>query len=371
MTIKRRIIITVIPSTVALLALSLSITFAWYASSDRLTVDSFEVKLKCDNNLLLSTSDDPSTFKSTLEKEELKGVDLFVPVSSMHKDEWMDKHSDTPKFYDNSFYNVPATGIPQLKEVTRGFYQQTIYLMSNFTYYASISANVNELGIADTYFESDDDLNYQRAQKLYEENDKYTVSEYVEKLNNLKYCLRMSILIPDEENYAYYIIDPYKKEGEVINFAGRLDNDNDGYYDTYEYLEDGKICKKETVYGEVYNRENMVYDAPTGQEDVEIPEGEHYDGNSFKGISRGSAYTYNEEESLKDNKVTYAQEESMSLEDLNGTDNTLLIPCYAHTPRPVVISIYLEGWDEDCINATMGASFISNISFKLAKGGLN
>ena len=367
---KRKIVISSIVGTVALLALSLSFTLAWYASSDRLSVDSFEVKLKCDNHLLISTQKEHGTYKNTLEKDELKSVDLFVPVSSMHKNLWMDEHSDTPIFYDNSFYNVPSTGIPQIKAVKRGFYQQKLYLLSDISYYVSISALPNKEGVMDTFFESNDELNFERAQKLYNENPKYTIEEYTEKLNNLKNCLRMSILLTGEDCYSYYIIDPFKKESEVINFAGRLDNDNDGYYDTYECLENGNIVQKETVYGEVYNRDQMVYDNPTGEEVLPIEEIEHYDGNSFMGLSKGTAYTYNEVESLKENKVTYAQEQSLSLDDLNKDSNPLMIPCYAGQPREIVISIYLEGWDSDCINATMGASFINSVSFKLAKGGL-
>ena len=368
--VKRRIVMSSIVATVALLALSLSITLAWYASSDRLSVDSFEVKIKCDNHLFIATKNEPSAFKSSLEQEELNSVDLFVPVSSMYKNLWMDEHSDTPVFYDTSFYNVPSTGVPQVRPVARGFYQQKIYIVSDFTYYVTISAHISEDGEADTFFTSNDELNFERAQKLYKENPKYTIEEYTEKLNNLKNCLSMSILLTDEDCYSYYIIDPFKEDGKDIYFAGRLDNDNDGYYDTYECFQDGQIVSKETVYGEVYNREEMVYDAPSGEEVVALDEIEHYDGNSFMGLSKGSAYTYNEEESLKDNKVSYAREESLSLADLNKDSNPFLIPCYAGQPREMVVSIYLEGWDPDCINATMGASFINNISFKLAKGGL-
>ena len=374
MTVKKRIIVSSIVATVALSALSLSITLAWYASSDRLNVSAFDVRIKGGNNLLISNSSDLDTFKETLErskeKHELNEVDLFVPVSSMHKNLWMDEKSDTPCFYDNSFYNVPATGIPQIKRVERGFFQQKIYLLSNISYYITVSASVDEEGNQDSYFESDVKANEERAEKLYQDNQMYTKEEYLQKLNNLKNSLRMSILIPDEEYYSYFVIDPHKKENEEIVFAGRLDNDNDGYYDTYEYLQDGQVVEKETVYGEVINRENMIYEAPTGEPVQPLPEKDHFDGNSFIGISKGSAYTYNEEESLKDGKVIYAKEESLSFDDLNKETNPLLIPCFAGVPREIIISIYMEGWDQDCVNATMGASFINNISFKLAKGGL-
>lgn len=354
-------------ATVALSALSLSITLAWYASSDRLNISAFEIQINASHNLLISTSGEEGTFKEKIEKDELKGVDLFVPASTMHKDIWMNEKSDTPLFYDNSFYNVPSTGIPQLKEVKRGYFQQKLYLRSDFTYNATIS-------LEDSFFKVDEEANQKRAEALYEDDRKghdgnavYTVEEYKEKLDNLINALRLSILIPDENNYEYFIYDPYKGENEEIEYAGRLDNDNDGYYDIYEYLDHGTIVQKETVYGEVNNRENLVYDDPSG-ESVSPEERSHYDGNSFLGVSNPNAYSFNKEESFA-NGASFAKEESLSTIDLQTNDSALLIPCQAGVPREIVMSIYLEGWDPDCINATMGASFINEISFKLAKGG--
>lgn len=347
-------------ATVALSALSLSITLAWYASSDRLNISAFEIGINASHNLLISTTGEEGTFKERLEKDELMGVDLFVPASSMHKNIWMDELSDTPMFYDNSFYNVPSTGIPQLKEVTRGYFQQKIYLKSDFTYNVTLS-------LEDSFFKVDEEANQKRAELLHKDSDKYTVEEYKEKLDNLINALRLSILIPDEQNYKYFIFDPFKKENEEIRYAGRLDNDNDGYYDVYEYLDHGNIIQKETVYGEVNNRENLVYNDPSGI-DVPVEERNHYDGNSFLGVSNPNAYSFDEEQSLN-NGVEFVIEDSLAPKDLETNASALLIPCEAGKPREIVMSIYLEGWDPECINATMGASFINEISFKLAKGG--
>lgn len=372
MTFKQRIIASSLIATVALSALSLSITLAWYAGSDRLNVSAFEIQIVASHNLLISTvKDDREQYHEELDNDDLNHVDLFVPASSMHKNLWMDQKSDTPLFYDNSFYNVPPTGIPQIKQVTRGYFQQKFYLLSDITYNVTISVDESK-------FEADLEKNHERALKLYKENQKFTVEEYEEKLNNLAKSLRLSILIPDEENYAYYIVDPYKEKDETTNeeiktvFAGRLDNDNDGYYDTYQYLEHGEFYEKETVYGEVLDRSLLVYDEPTDEPVVELEEVDHFSGNSFNGVSKGSAYAYNEEKTFEGKEVgdIYAIEESLSLEHIASADNTLLIPCSAGIPREIVMSVYLEGWDLDCVNATMGASFIDTISFKLAKGGI-
>ena len=352
--------------SVALSALSLSITLAWYASSDRLNVSTFEVRINGSHNLLISTVNEPDAFKESLSKEELNSVDLFVPVSSMHRNLWMDQMSVTPEFYDNSFYNVPSTGIPQIKRVERGFYQQSIFLLSDFSY--NITLDVDE-----TKFLVDEEANQKRAETLYLENQELSVEEYKAYLDNLVNCVRMSILVPDEKSYSYFVFDPYKKENETIQFAGRLDNDNDGYYDTYEYLDNGQIVEKETIYGEVLDRSKLVYDEPTNEPVEELEETAHFYGNSFKGVSKGSAYTYNEAktlEGLEEGEQIYAYENSFSYADINRADTELLIPCEAGVPREVVISIYLEGWDPDCVNATMGSSFIDTICFKLAKGGV-
>lgn len=367
MTAKQRIIMSCIVGSVALSALSLSITLAWYASSDRLNVSAFEVQINGSHNLLISTVNEPGTFKESLTKEELNSVDLFVPVSSMHKGTWMANKGDTPYFYDNSFYNVPSSGIPQLKRVERGFYQQKIYLLSDITY------NIT-LDVDNTKFSFDEAANKKRAEQLHKENDELTVEEYKAYLDNLVNCVRLSVLVPDEDGYAYYIVDPYKKENEQTLLSGRLDNDGDGYYDTYEYLDEGNIIEKETVYGEILNREKLVYDDPSGDPVEELEEKAHFYGNSFQGQTKGSAYKYNEaktRENLEEGETIYVYEDSMSFADINRADTEFLIPCTAGIAREVVVSIYLEGWDLDCVNATMGASFIDNISFKLAKGGID
>ena len=367
MTIKRRVILSCIVGSVALSALSLSITLAWYASSDRVNVGAFEVQINGNHNLLISTVNEAGTFKESLEKEELNGVDLFVPVSTMYKHTWMDEKSDTPLFYDTSFYNVPSSGVPQIRKAERGFYQQKIYLLSDFSY--NITLDVEE-----TKFSFDEAANQKRAEQLHKENNSLSVEEYKAYLDDLVKCIRLSILVPEEEGYKYFIVDPYKEENQVTNYGGRLDNDNDGYYDTYEYLDQGQIVQKETVYGEVLDRSKLEYDDPTGEPVVELPEVEHFHGNSFKGVSKGSAYAYNEDktkENLEEGETIYAVEESLSFADINRPDNELLIPCVAGVPKEIVVSIYLEGWDLDCVNATMGASFVDNICFKLAKGGVN
>ena len=90
-------------------------------------------------------------------------------------------------------------------------------------------------------------------------------------------------------------------------------------------------------------------------------------GNSFIGDHKKTVYTYDELASASNN-MQFKEEGAISLSNLENFDKGIIIPCYANQPREIVISIYLEGWDLDCINGTMGASFNTKLSFKILRG---
>ena len=190
-----------------------------------------------------------------------------------------------------------------------------------------------------------------------------SVDEITEKLNGLRDCLRMSILVNTEDDYSYYIIDPYKEQGETIYLGGTLDNDGDGYYDVYT---DNQGHKKEVIYGDVKDRSKLVYDDPVDpQGEVELLENKrHFFGNSFEAKNRIDAYTFNQTNS-SDSHI--AIEETYTLDQVSGSNTELLIPCYHEIPTEIVVSVYLEGWDKACINDTMGASFDTKIGFKFLR----
>ena len=131
---------------------------------------------------------------------------------------------------------------------------------------------------------------------------------------------------------------------------------------------------KAVVYGQVLNRSeiqdlsNGYYnEAVGGKDDLYVPETHPMLRNSFNAFkgSKNSAMSFKEE---KMSQIDYAKENSYSLEELKGYDTELRIPCYRDVPTEIVVSIYLEGWDKDCINATMGAKFNTTLSFKLLRG---
>ena len=374
---KRRIVLSAIIGTIALSALSLSFSLAWYASSDRLGVNTVEIAVQATRGLKISKSEDLDSFVS--EYREAPSDFLFSPVSAMNQSLWMDEKGDTPKFYDCSNYLVPSSGEPKQEETQRGFYQQTFYLLTDSNYYVTLDVDRNDDNQLYTDVRNGD--NTAKAQEIYHDIPDLglSVEEIKAKLDELINSLRISILIPDENYYEYYIIDPYKKQdqnGDYIEtiYGGRLDNSRDGFFDTYESIgDDDKYIKKEVVYGEINDRSLICYDGPVNPSGEHSNEDEpsivrHFFGDSFHPVygSIDAAYTFNEEASYE-NGLTIAKEKSYSFDELRTSDPGIKIPCKANTPRKIIVSFYLEGWDTDCINYTMGSSFDIDLSFKLLK----
>ena len=374
---KRRIILTSLIGTLALSTLAVSLTLAWYGASNLLSVNTFEIDIIGNQTLKISTKKDLDTFREEITDEQFKAEEksfLFEPVSSMCKNTWLDEQKDMPVFYDCSSPLTPSSGIPDLKVAKTGFFSKKIYLLSTLSYYVSIDPDETK-----TFFVNNSDANFTRAQTIYADMKKHdpettvTVNEIKDSLDNLKNCLRISILTNIEGHYNYYVIDPWKDEINKTVFGGLLDNDGNGYYDTYTDLSEGIENKKEkeTVYGEVNDRSLIIYNNPLKTEpelvDSEPPKYDPYHSNSFEGENKDTAYTFDAQGSYA-NGMRFAEEESISMEDLKRNESLIKIPCYKDVVTEIVISVYLEGWDKQCINATMGASFESKISFKLNGG---
>lgn len=371
---KKRLILTSLVGMVALSALSLSLSLAWYASGDRLSISTLDFVVDAPE-LKVSTSDELSSFVEELnlnsdEFDEENGDKFaFSPVSSMHQKEWFNEEADKPTLYDCSF--IDNTGGNTKFVANTGFYQKKLYLLTEFNYYVGLDPTTS-------IFEADSAANILRARQFYasKENEELQLSEEEinEALNKLIDCLRVSILIngvtEQEMANRYYVINPTKKDDDKVYLGGRLDNDNDGYYDTYPaFDENGQVVQKEIIYGEVKDRSKIKYDDPEkpNEDDKVLEPSQRFKGNSFKGVSKKSAYTFNEEKS-RENGLEFQEEGALTLKELETQTPKIMIPCYANQPREIIISIYLEGWDPDCINATMGAAFNTKLSFKLLRG---
>ena len=358
---KKRIILTSLIGTAAVATIAVSITLAWYGASNLLTINTFDLSIAGNTTLKISTKRDLDSFKEEITASELKEDFLFEPVSAMKRSTWMDEQKDMPVFYD-------YTGVKH----TSGFFSKKIYLLSSLSYYVSIDVEDGK-----TFFNNDSDANFARAQSLHadmkEDNPdtQVTINEIQDRLDNFKKCIRMSILVNIPDHYQYYVIDPYK-EG-VTKYGGMLDIDGDGYYDTYEKRnahDIGKIDHYTRVFGELNDEELIVYNNPINSlrsDSVNRSPEEWFYGNCFEGAQDLRAYTYNEQASIA-NGLEIAEEESISFDDLRSNDSLIKIPCYQNVVTEIVISVYLEGWDRQCINDTMGASFDSKISFKLNGG---
>ena len=376
---KKRIFISALVGTIALAALSVSLTLAWYGASDRLGIRDLDVKVFSAANLKISTTTNVDDFKDELKQDDLKNENgknvVFTPVSSMFQDTWFNKEGkkDIPLFYDCSYTLVNSDGTPRLNTASANvdYFQKSLYLMTNLgDYFVG-------LDIDKCVFDVDEDDNYNRASSIYEDihaknpETDLSITKIKEMLDNLRNSLRVSILTTGETFYRYYIIDPTKGVNDVTYYGGLLDNDRDGFYDTFETKENDINVEKEVVYGEVNDRSLIKYKDPLSspeQSTQEKPEQEDvFFDNSFKGISKDVAYTFDEDLS-KENGLEFADEKSLSLEEIRKNDHSVLIPCYKDKPSKIVLSIYLEGWDLDCINATMGTSFNVELSFKLIGG---
>lgn len=364
---KKRIIISALTGTIALSVISLSASLAWYASSDRLVIDTIDLTINSgDHHLFISTSPELDTFKEKIEEEELIDVEEFSPVSTMYKSAWMSERAETPVFYGEYSKPVPSNGVPELEQANQGYFQQKLFLSSdmNLDYFATLSG-------VDSIFQADEAANLLRAQALKPQINDLSEEEIKEKLDGLVNSLRISILVPDEEFYGYYIVDPTKKREDVTYLAGRLDNDKDGYFDTYESRNDSNdIVEKEIIYGEIKNRDHAAYKLPTSNaiDPTDYFSNEqHFFGNSFNAKSKATAYTLDEDESFAAG-LLFAEEGALSLEEVDSYDTPLRIPLRVGQVTEIVLSIYLEGWDLDCYNSTMGASFITALSFKLLRG---
>ncbi len=359
----RKTIIGLYAGVISLASLSLSFTAAWYAQSARLEVDSLDVEISATRELKISTSDDLSTFVDDLSYDDLHHVGLFSPVSTMFESFWRDEPGEKmPRFYEYSSFFTPSSGIPydpgEVKSVAENgrmpyFYRQDLYLLADDDVMVTLDPE-------NTFFLPNEDANFITANSPECKKRFPTLSqeEIADRLDSLVNALRCSIYAVEDDEYT--IIDPYKNG--VTEFGGILDNSNDGFYDTYTETQSSQT--KEVIYGEVIGRENAVY-SEVYQED-EIYQGER---NSFlASIGKGTRH-FLKEESLA-NGLSFGKEKSISLEETAPMDleeNKFKISCRRGEPKHIVLSIYLEGWDLDCINDVMGGNFLSQIQFRILR----
>lgn len=365
----KRVIITSLVSSIGIAALGLSFSFAWYNSSENLFLDSFVIRIAGSPELLISTENDIDTMSEYLqyhitdnEENRLKNASPFQPVSSMFKDTWLNEKKTDPVFYEyssSSFQGDDYTHEPRKSVCVDGYYSEHLFLHCNSK--ATMTFDSESLAVQPIL-----EKNEEYAEELLKDNtvlsnydETWTREEIKEdiltKLNNLVKCMRVSILIPDEDKYQYMIIDPFKDEDVLL--GGRLDLDHpllgDKYYDHYFVDSDTAY---ETIYGEVNDRGLAVYDDARA-EDSEEP----IEYNSFASRTKAGVHGFNLEKSLE-NGMVIEKEDSITAKE---AEESLAIKMDPKTTQEVVVTIYMEGWDTDCVNHHMGSSFDLGLKFKL------
>ena len=371
----KKIVLALFVGIIALSSAGLSISLAWYINSNQLKVETIQIEISGDSELLISTDDQRSHAKVSLTDQELspKPV-LFAPVTSAHSSLWLNQKKETPTFYDDTLFFSDEFDV---SVATGGYFSKELYLFSDRDVYVTIDNYDSGKG---TYIVPDETANNNLARDVYEKaseavnpTDSYyrykgkTVSEIKSMLDELAKAMRFSILIPQEDKYDYVIIDPHKEEETLL--GGLLDNNNDHYYDYYP--NDGSY--QERLYGEIVNKDKAVYDDPLATDsDYKIPpkegESEANVANIFNAKHKKGVRPFNLDQSIN-NGLQIKVEDSHSLDEFSNHAKTPLnIPVYRDRANKIVLSIYLEGWDLESVNHTMGASFLSSIKFVIGKG---
>lgn len=367
MNMKKAIIFT-LGSTIALTIASISTTFAWYLSASEAEVEQFDIYFSGQDDLKISTLDIEETFVHDLELSFEKDIEgphdtVFYPVSSMFSSSWINEKATEPVFKRQYTGMADVNGVPYLNNANKnmGYFTHELYLTGDYDHYVTIDPEL-------TKFVANEAYNTQSAKRNL---NKYpyinSEEEMLENLNKIVDSLRISILYYDAVNYSYWIIDPNKTEETIFggplcaNFTTSIldEETKAGYYNTY--YDNNSKNDKEICFGEIYNRDKLVYkDSPELDDSVLVGT-----PSTFNAIHKKGTIALDWEASLSNMELgeDIAVEPSLTLEEAS---NTVLIPVFAYKSTKIIVSFYLEGWDLDNINETMDAGFSIDLSFMIA-----
>ena len=357
---KSKITLSFCIGCIALSVAGLSMSLAWYAAANRLQVSSIDITIDCDRELFISTSPDGG-FVEELSYNDLNHSGDFLPLTSAHSSTWLNNKSDTPVFFDETRYS--SYEFAELySPVNRGYYSQKFYLKSDDDVYVT-------LDYEKTFLNENSEYNKSYAERLYDEYQagddnrlkNLSKDEIETRLNRLIKAMRFSILVNDADDYSYTIIDPNKNDETY--YGGLLDNDIDDYYDYYTKESDGLAYER--VYGEIIgDKANIAYDDALTEDSLLKDVNE--EPNAFNAAHKKDVKRFNLEKTLE-NGVEIKKEEALDLEEFANNVKPYHFPVHRNTPQEIVVSIYIEGWDLDSVNYTMGATFLSSLSFMIER----
>ena len=362
----KKIILALYVGIIALSTLGLSFSIAWYAASSRLQVNVINMEIDADAELKISET---NNILDATDKLSFDTTDRFAPVTTAHSSSWIsEKTEQNPIFYDDTI-SLGDQFADRPFVATSGYFSKELYLFCDHDVTVTISNENLETLESETFIIPDSDKNLSQAHAIHERVKDITdesspdymfvglsEEEIAERLDNLVKAMRFSILVPIEDNYQYVIVDPSKEEGDKTYLGGILDNNVDRYFDYND------LTGKERLYGEFINKEAVQYDEALSEDSSYVKEGapSAFNAKHKKGIQR-----FNFEKS----KEYIKAEDSHSLDEFDDHAHTPLnIPVKRDVGTRIVLSVYIEGWDLDSVNYTMGASFFAGLKFTIAKG---
>jgi hypothetical protein len=186
---------------------------------------------------------------------------------------------------------------------------------------------------------------------------KYGVSKAA--LDTIANCVRVSFYT---EEYGYQIYEPNVAKPSDTALAGRLDySPVDSYYD--HELDEASNADREIIYGDYNSSDNpTLFYRPASEEDSKLIGTR----SCFNASTKAGVSALDIERSVSEGGLIIAHEKTLTLADLDqpasneGVGHPLLY-CRADEPQRMVLSVYVEGWDLDCIEAVNESSFDMSI----------
>ena len=359
---KNKLIISMYIAMIALGVASVSMSIAWYATSRTLFVNSIDISIDTDRELLISESID-GEYSDHISHTEREANGVFVPVTSAHSSIWKSQKPDMPVFYDETRFSEEESA-NLIVPATHGYFSQKFYLKSDDNVYVTIDPELTKIDPNKDFNPGYAETLYNDYQALQTEGYKdFSKEEINEMLDRLVKSMRYSILIKDESEYSYTIIDPDRENYTATKFGGLLDNDVDQFYDFYK--KDGTDEYYERLYGEYIGEIEEddylpVSDADSDFDQPGLP-------SAFNAKHKKDVRRLDLEDLQTKQKIKIKEEEAINVRDFGNEDKPFYFPVYRDRPKEVVVSIYIEGWDLESVNYTMGASFVSDLSFKIYK----
>lgn len=339
-------------------------SLAWFAVGNTTYVQNIVVGYEGDD-FHLRIEKDGKSYDNADSRYSFSDPLLFKAVTTMFHDSWynedLNPELDGPRFLRGEY----ATADYTLEKDTAtpsedGFYTFEFFLSCNQDCYVFLDEK------SSVTVDHEANFLYARAEAQAQgrQADELDLEARALELDRAVNASRISFF----SNMGYQIVDPNKAEGKDVVFAGPLDvYFTDGYYD-YD-----SQTRKERVYGEYDQSILNEIEYRLIEEDNPAMSGE----NCFEAALKKGTYGFDREGFLEEFSDRLAHEQSYSLSefcfkndtsDINGGSHLkgkshpiCFIP--ANQTERVVVSLYVEGWDLDCVNASDSASFQFNLSF--------